>query len=224
MKKIEVYRTLRGAKSALDNGGRFYNIFTDADDGQIEPAELAKVAGVFTDRQKMCLYVDMALTGLKQSEADSVIQAMTPELQLQYRQNRPQHYTPAQANRSGITGTSAIVAGVPQHVDSRTVFQGFIMVPMSTGNVTTLMMIPISDRYDVYEVRDQETEDEFLVAHARGSYQLPETHTVLGGILKEVKGDDSNKPKHSLFLDTIYYVPGHASPPLPDFSRWGKTD
>ena len=77
MRKIMPYKTQRNALAALDNGGRFYNIFTEADDGEISTAELARVAGAFTDKQKMFLYLDMALAGLDQDAAHIVINSMS---------------------------------------------------------------------------------------------------------------------------------------------------
>lgn len=205
MQKINPYKTLKGALSALDNGGRFYNFLTGADDGQIEPAELAKVAGVFTDRKKMFLYLDMALAYLNSNEAERVISTMTPELQSEYRCHKPSHYTPAEANKYGRAATSATITGIPHYVQSNSDFSGFIMIPISTGKTTTFTMVPIIDHYDVYEVRDMETKDDFLVAHARGRQKLPNNPATLGGILKELKGDKKCRPKHNLFLESLYY-------------------
>ena len=61
MKKITPYKTTRNAITAMDNGGRFYNLLTKANDGNVSTSELAKVAGVFSDKQKMVLYLDMSL-------------------------------------------------------------------------------------------------------------------------------------------------------------------
>jgi len=52
MKKVNPYRYVDEALSSLDNGGRFYNIFTKAMDGIISKSELGKVGGVFNDKQK----------------------------------------------------------------------------------------------------------------------------------------------------------------------------
>ena len=46
MREVVPYRTLGGAKRALDNGGRFFNLFAEADDGVVSGAELARAAGV----------------------------------------------------------------------------------------------------------------------------------------------------------------------------------
>ena len=206
MQKIIPYKTVRDAHSALDNGGRFYNFLTAADDGQIEASELAKVAGVFTDQQKMILYLDMAIGRLPPDEASSVISAMTEELQAQYQVHRPNHFTPAQANQSGRSVTSATVTGIPRHVQSSSDFTGFIMVPVTTGKMTTFVMVPMIDQYDVYEVCDVDTKDEFLIAHVRGVQKLPQAVVTVGGILKELQGDKESKPKHSLFLESLYFV------------------
>jgi len=50
MREIKLYKTKRGLQKTLDNGGRFYNIFTDAGDDVVSRAELAKAAGVFLMR------------------------------------------------------------------------------------------------------------------------------------------------------------------------------
>lgn len=47
MREVQPYRTERGLLKALDNGGRFFNIFTKAGDAQITRAELAKAALFF---------------------------------------------------------------------------------------------------------------------------------------------------------------------------------
>ncbi|MCI5220565.1 MAG: hypothetical protein D3914_15580 [Candidatus Electrothrix sp. LOE2] len=205
MQQITPYKTLRGALSALDNGGGFFNVFTKANDGLIEPAELSKVAGIFTERQKLHLYLEIALGGLSKADVASALSAMTPDLQTEYRRYRPAHYTPAQANRQGKAADSVIVTGIPHYVQSNADFKGFMFIPICTGNVTACITVPIVDHYDVYEVRDLTAKEDILVAHARGRKKLPKTPVTLGGVLKELKGDGKTKLKHSLFLELLYY-------------------
>ena len=50
------YRTVRNALTSIDNGGRFYNLLTKANDGNISTSELGKVAGSFSDKQKREAY------------------------------------------------------------------------------------------------------------------------------------------------------------------------
>ena len=51
MRELVPYKTLHGAQKALDNGGRFYNLFSAAADAIIEPSELARAAGSLSRRQ-----------------------------------------------------------------------------------------------------------------------------------------------------------------------------
>ena len=50
-------------------------------------------------------------------------------------------------------------------IDSKSDFKGFIMIPISTGSVMTFSMVPIIDQYDVYEIRETEIDQSFLIAH-----------------------------------------------------------
>ncbi len=210
MRKIVPYKTQRNALASLDNGGRFYNIFTEADDGEISTSELARVAGAFTDKQKMFLYLDMALAGLDQDATNIVINSMSNELKRAYGQLKPAHYIPSEANMLGKAAKSAIVTGIPHYVKSNSDFTGFIMIPISTGKTTTFMMVPMVDHYDVYEVRDKHSSEDFLVAHTRGTTKLAKKTTAFGGILKELQNKKKKNAKQRLFLEAIYYHPIYA--------------
>lgn len=205
MRKIVPYKTQRNALAALDNGGRFYNIFTEADDGEISTVELARVAGAFTDKQKMFLYLDMALARLDQDAAKGVINSLSNELKRAYGQFKPAHYIPSEAKARGIASKSAIVTGIPHYVKSNADFAGFIMIPVSTGKTTTFMMVPMIDHYDVYEVRDEDSSEDFLVAHTRGTTKLARETTAFGGILKTLQKDKKENARQRLFLEAMYY-------------------
>ena len=60
MREVHPYKTEGGLLKALDNGGRFFNIFTRASDDRITRAELAKAAGVFGSKPKAVLFLEMA--------------------------------------------------------------------------------------------------------------------------------------------------------------------
>lgn len=208
MKQIVPYKTARNALSALDNGGRFYNLITQANDGHVTKAELARVAGVFTDRQKMVLYLEMSISELDQQAVKDIRSSLSDDLKLAYKRYCPQHLLPSEAQLQGRISANAIITGVPTFVKSNSDFTGFIMMPISTGKTTTFMMIPIIDVYDVYEIRDHKTAREFLIAHARGSVKLPAKPVRCGGIIKELKPDKKTKTrtKPKKFLETLYYT------------------
>lgn len=205
MRKIIPYKTQRNALAALDNGGRFYNIFTQSDDGEIASSELAKVAGVFTDKQKMFLYLEMSLSELDKNEASTIRSSMSKELKSAHRSHRPALYTPAQAVIQGRASKSAIITGVPQYMKSKSDFTGLIMIPVSTGNSMTFIMVPLIDHYDVYEVHDLEKNKKFIIAHARGAAKLTPRPTRFGGIFKKLQKDKCSKSKNMLYLEALYY-------------------
>ncbi|NQV34373.1 MAG: hypothetical protein HQ515_16890 [Phycisphaeraceae bacterium] len=208
MKHIVPYKTARNALAALDNGGRFYNLITQANDGHVTRAELARVAGVFNDRQKMVLYLEMSISELDQQAVKDIRSSLSPNLKLAYKRYCPQQLLPSEAQLQGRISSNAIITGVPKFVKSNSDFTGFIMIPISTGKTTTFMMVPIIDVYDVYEIRDNKTAREFLIAHARGSAKLPAKPVRCGGIIKELKPDKKpkTKTKPKKFLETLYYA------------------
>ena len=190
---------------SIDNGGRFFNLLTRANDGNISASELGKVAGVLGDKQKMVLFLEMSLSKLSDSSVSSIRSALSSELKQAYRRYQPRHYSPTEANKQGVRSQSAIVTGVPKFVKANSDFTGFIMIPMVANGITTMMMIPMIDHYDVYEIRDEETDEDFLIAHARSAKNLPQVHCCFGGILKELKSNNKNDSKKRVYLNTIYY-------------------
>ena len=207
MRKVTPYKTTKNALASLDNGGRFYNFLSKANDGDITSAELAKAAGVFGGTQKMMLFFEMSMMALAEDQRETVVGNLSDELKRGYERFAPQHLIPSRANQEGRVSSNAIITGVPRQVDSKTEFKGFIMIPIMTGNVTTFTMIPIIDQYNIYELRDDETSEEFIIAHTRGRYTFPERQVRCAGVLKELKTGKGKQEGSRLFLETLYYTP-----------------
>lgn len=205
MQNLTSFQSIHEAIDTLDNGGRFYNFFTDANDGEISEAELSKAAGVYSDKQKMKLYLEMALKNFSEEEKKRVLDMMPFKLQSKLEGQDVFHYSVSQAIQDGQSGQVAIVKGKPKWVENKTDFVGFIMIPISTGSVTTFTMIPIMENYDIYELYDELNEQEFLIAHAKGMGRLPERLLSCGGILKELKSDKKKKEADKHFLELVYY-------------------
>jgi hypothetical protein len=206
MKKIEPYYTTTEAKLALDNGGRFYNILTNANDGEIELSELSKVAGVFGEKQKMVLFLDLAIVKLSENSKNEVIQSFSEGLQKTYKKYKSASLSVLKANEIGRVSSNVIITGHPKHVDSKNDFVGFIMIPIMVGKVTTFTMIPIMDQYDVYEIRDEKTSQTFLIAHARGELKLPDSKVIVAGILKELKATKEEDVGSKKYLEAYYFI------------------
>ena len=207
MKKIVPYKRYGNALKALDNGGRFYNLFTSAEDEIVTKQELAKVAGVFGNKQLMFLFLEMAVSDLQDSDRQSIMRHLSADLRAEYTQNAPQQLLPSEADERGVAAKTAIITGYPRFVEDKTVFSGFIMVPVISGKVTTFIFIPIMDKYDIYELTDKVSSKKTFVANVRGSARLPVALCRFGGILKETAADKEGKKKDQLFLEAAYYTP-----------------
>ena len=206
MKDVIPYTNYTSALEALDNGGRFYNLFAKADDEEISLVELAKVAGVFSDKQKMFLFYEMAVQDLTASDQQSLFTNLSENLQASYNEHRPQVLLPSEADSKGVSSQSAILTGIPRFVTDKTVFNGFIFIPMSTGKSTTMVMVPIMDQYDIYELTDESSSTTTFLANVRGTARLPVERARFGGILKETSIDNHGKNKDRLFLEAHYYT------------------
>lgn len=206
MTKIEPYKNTEEALSKLDNGGRFYNILTKADDGIISKAELGKVGGVFNDKQQMILFLELSITKLTEEKKHLIISKLEENLQKVYLKYKPTELLPSEANEKGMIASNAIITGVPKLTASKSNFTGFIMIPIMTGNVTTFTMIPLIDVYDVYEIRDEISDKDFLIAHAKGSTKLPERKIKVAGVLKELKSSKNEKKASKKFLEAVYHM------------------
>ena len=206
MQSVIPYQNYTGALEALDNGGRFYNIFTKAKDEEVSPVELAKVAGVFSDKQKMFLFYDMAVRELGESDKQSLFDNLSENLQAAYEEHRPQNLLPSEADSKGVASKTAILTGYPRFVTDKTVFNGFIYIPISTGKSMSLMMIPIMDQYDIYELTDDSSSTKTFIANVRGSERLPVELSRFGGILKETSVDKEGKENGHLYLEALYYT------------------
>ena len=207
MKEIIPFQNTDEALPTLDNGGRFYNLLTKADAGHISAAELAKVAGVYTNKQQMVLYFAMTIADLADQEKQQVQAALSQDLKTAYKKYAPQSLP------SGIISSSAIITGTPKMAESKSELCGFVMVPVTSGKSITFTMVPIMEQYDVYEIKDQAAAATFLIAHARGSEKLPEQKIRVGGILKEIKVKKHGNETPGKFLESLYYSRLHENKP-----------
>jgi hypothetical protein len=206
MKKIIPYISADKAISSLDNGGRFYNILTKSGDNVISISEIGRVAGLFGNEQRKILFFELSIAQLDQQSKERVISKLDKELQIIYQKYKPQELLPSEAFSKGIISSNAVITGVPQLADSISDFKGFIVIPIITGSITTFTMIPIIDKYDIYELRDEEHAKPFLIAHAKGVGKLPNKKIRVAGVLKELKSNKEEQNASEKFLEALYYL------------------
>jgi len=206
MKKITPFKNSNEAIATLDNGGRFYNILTKADDGIISKSELGKVGGIFNDKQQMILFLELSISTLDQEKRKAVISKLEGDLQQVYTKFKPMELLPSEGESKGVIAANTIITGIPKLTESKSDFMGFLMIPIISGNVTTFTMIPLMDIYDVYELRDEETDANVLIAHVKGKEKLPEKKIKVAGVLKELKSDIDEKVASKMFLEGLYFM------------------
>ena len=206
MKKIEPYPNKNEAIRSLDNGGRFYNLKAKAKDGLISKSELGKVGGFFNDKQQMILFLEMAILRLNQSDKEEIISSLDDDLKEIYQKYKSQELLPSEANAYGEISSNAIITGIPKLIDSESNFKGFVLFPIIAGNVTSIILMPLIDRYDVYELKDEASSKTFLIAHSKESNKLPNRKIIIGGVLKELSPDENGIENKGKFLEATYHI------------------
>ncbi|MCP4711528.1 MAG: hypothetical protein GY869_23155 [Planctomycetes bacterium] len=206
MKLITPYKTKHGALKSLDNGGKFYNIFTTPDDGVISRSEVARVAGV-SSPAKAFLFLEIALSGLSESERVSILQRLGPKLTNAREKHAIQNYTIRTFRQSCKPGKCAIVSGYPSFLEDKTQFQAMIMIPIMIGKVMTMMPVPIMDRFDVYQLYQNEshTGPHSIIATVRGSKRLPNRRAIFAGLSKKLNFKTKAKKPHDVMLEASFY-------------------
>jgi hypothetical protein len=203
MRELQPYKTAHGALRALDNGGRFYNMFAKSGDEVIDHSELARAAGVYSTGAKAFLHFEMGLMDLLCEQRDEIVASLSPDLQEKYQAQKPASYSPSIVETQGTAGEMAIVSGYPVFVEDKTQFTGFIVLV-----VPVIVFVPIFDQFDVYEVYDSPDLDtpRTVIATTRGTKRLDGLHVRFGGPLKELYFEDKTSKDHGLFLEALYYT------------------
>ncbi len=208
MRELQAYKTLNELKQAIDNGGRFYNLFSSAHDDVVTRAELAKAAGVFSAGAYAFLFLEMAQLDLSEVDRPAVLQLLDDGLRKSFQNKKPQTLAPSEVETQGEAGRAMIVTGYPRFVENKTEFGGFIMIPIMAGKVTTFTMIPIFDKFDVYEVFDDPEMNSLnsVIATVRGKRLAHDGPIRFGGILRDLKFKDKTKKSHKFYLEVVYYT------------------
>ncbi len=204
MRELKPYRTMHGLRAAIDNGGRFYNLFASSEDNVVSRGELAKAAGVFTAGASAFLFLEMAQQELSPEDQQAITDLLDSDLRKRFQRYRPQTLLPSEVEKLGTAGQSLIVTGYPRFVEDRTQLAGFIMIPAGKAFV----MVPIFDKFDVYEVFDDREMQELnsVVATVRGHRLVHDGAIRFGGVLRQLKFKDKTKKSHKYYLETVFYT------------------
>ena len=199
MRELKPYQTLAGAKAALDNGGRFYNLVALADDNRISKGELNKAAGVFGSGQKAFLFLNMALAKLPDNQQAEVLSMLDRPLAKRFKSHGPQQLDSAALNKARV-GQLVVVDGYPRFHERKT---RRAVVPMMVGKV--FLLVPVETHYDGYQLNTTAsgTGTPGWVCVKRPKVHLTECPTRFGGVIRQYT--DEKQKTTGLFLEAIYF-------------------
>lgn len=208
MRELTPFATRQALQQAIDNGGRFYNFFSKAEDSIITRGELAKAAGVFSAGMNAILFLELTQWELSEADRLWVRELLEPALQARYESQKPIRLRPSEVESQESAGCSVVVTGYPRFIENRTQFAGMIMIPIFTGTITTFVPVPIHDQFDVYEVFDdkQMQKPNSVVAIVRGEKLDHEGPIRFGGVLRDLTFEDKTKQSHRYFIETVFYT------------------
>lgn len=204
MRQVVPYRSLTEAKRVLDNGGRFYNLLTKAEDESIDVGELARAARVFSAGANAFLYLELALARLSLDDQLQVRALLSDELAARAHRYRPQRLAPSQVAARGEAGRTAILEGYPRFAEEGSITT-VVMVPMQVGQTTVMQPMPMTDHFDVYTLHDdvESSKGGALIANVRGNDRLAlGTKLRIGGVLEQQQDDGRDA---GLYLETQLY-------------------
>ena len=138
---VQPYKTLSGALRALDNGGRFFNLFTRRGDQVVSVAELKKVAGVYGQDQAAALFFELSTAELDGHDRRRLTEALGPKARKVHQRHRPQQLDAQDFAERAKAGKGYLVEGRLRKFDDVTV-TGMIFMPITTGKTTTIIPDP----------------------------------------------------------------------------------
>jgi hypothetical protein len=208
MQIIEPYMSLDEAREALDNGGRFYNLLSDADDERITSGELAKAAGVFRTSVNAFLYLDMALAALASEERNEIINLLDESLRARYEAESPLQIDAARLDAEGEINGAVIVEGYLKFYTDQKSFKGTTIVPMMVGKVVVPVTVPVNKQFNLYTLSSAAGGAAFdtLTATPHDTELLHDGRVRLGGIIRQAQFSGEENPAHQNYLETLYYT------------------
>lgn len=201
MEQITPFNSASQAIDALDNGGQFYNIFTKADDDLISQSEVSKVAGAVLQKQKAVLFLNLAMKNLSPREQQEIEGRFDDNLSDSFHKYAPQVINSHGELESLVAGTAVIITGVPRKIEGEGVISGYISIPV----IDVFTLIPISETYIVYEIKDELSGQSVLVAHDKDAGLLAEAKLNIAGVIKQFQLAQDEESEFQKFIEVDFY-------------------
>lgn len=206
METITPFKNLDAALTELDNGGRFYNLFTNAEDGIITQAEIEKKAQIFLDPKKSILFFELAISKLAHSDKTNIRAMLDPALQDHYEKNGPQHITSNQINKQ-LVGSNVILTGVPSKIEISDNFEGYISVPILVGEITTFTKSAMSEYYSLFTLNNSSNNTSCIIGiPVQSKVPFPKNEITIGGVVKSFYTHADTDDDQKYFIEVSYLL------------------
>jgi len=153
MRQVVPYKTARGLERALDNGGRWFNVFTRAGDGKVTADELGKAAGAWDDETSQ-LFLALAWVLLEEEERAHILDAL---LESSFAE-RMRFFGPVWLRAHQVAEMEprfgVILEGTFLRVRDRRI-ETTVLVPMMVNNALLPMPVQISNMFSMWEFHDR---------------------------------------------------------------------
>jgi hypothetical protein len=131
--------------------------------------------------------------------------AFSDELSRKYEKYRAEVMKLCDLEENSELEQNVIVTAFPKAFRVKSDFKGYIQTPVVSEKVTTTVMMPLIDQFQVYELFGEETGCEFIAAHPGKSEMLPGHRIRIGGVVKEMKLGKSDDSPSQKYLEAHYY-------------------
>ena len=206
MRKVVPYRTVSGAKNALDNGGRIYNLLSRAKDGRITGGELTKAAGVILANARAIVFLHMALAGLNDQERSEVLAMLDRPLSRRYLAHAPRRLPPFAISEQGKAGEAVVVIGSPKFA-RQVEHQSKTYIAASDGFLRRATIREYYDLYDLSSPQYPSKTSPALVLKA-GSRRPSKRPARFGGIVRALNLlGNMGTTTTGLYLEPLYFTP-----------------
>ncbi len=98
--------------------------------------------------------------------------------------------------------TSVLITGIPELKESKGYFSGMVLVPVGKAFVP----IPISDMYQVYEIRDEKSDEKLIIAISNTSKKTLQNRVTVAGVIKELKPQKDKIIDAGQYLEVNYFT------------------
>jgi hypothetical protein len=180
------YKTVEGARRALDNGGRLFDLLSSRDDGVVSAGELKRASGAL-NKHIAFLYFDLVCSLLPRDELKNMVARFDDRLRADYREARPRWLSLRELWARPRPGTCVVLEGVVDEQPAGTGWGGDVGGPAWRT---------------FFRLNDGDGDSVALVnAGTRGGRGIP---VRLGGVVEK------NKPgvaPPGPLVQAVYYVP-----------------